>query len=594
MNDGSIFSGESLWTRANIDELLDRFGGDNLVKGKEPVLDKFKRQLETAEPAVIQLAAEALWFLYLVWFTTNPQPKRSKIRQVWEWSGHPMPESEYLGDEALKGIARPGRAYIQYFYLELHFLLHLSAQWKILPEAQQSELSHENAAWKFAEWVDSLTEKRRSMRHAILFFLFPDYFERCISYEDKLKIVEKLGARIPENLRPSSKKVSTVEIDRAIYAIRQDLEREYGDTPLDFYSSPITEMWRKDVPGEEATVLPSPNRTRSADALSLNTILYGPPGTGKTYVTARHCVKICDGQAPESDKDIRARYAELVKEKRVEFITFHQSYGYEEFVEGLRPETGQTEPNGQTSPGFRLVAKDGILKRIASRAQQGDNPVPYVLVIDEINRANVSKVLGELVTLLEEDKRQGAENEISVKLPHSGNLFSLPSNLYILGTMNTADRSIALLDTALRRRFEFVELAPDPDKLQTVKKATGIDLPALLRAMNERLEWLLDRDHQIGHAWLMQAETREDVDRIMRHKIIPLMAEYFYEDWKKVCAVLGNTDAFVQGTLLKPPPGLDDETGEDRYQWKIRETFDADAYDQLITASGPAEKNAEE
>lgn len=310
----------------------------------------------------------------------------------------------------------------------------------------------------------------------------------------------------------------------------------------------------------------------------LNTILYGPPGTGKTYTTIRRCVEICHGKAPESDKETRKLYDALVEEEQIDFITFHQSYGYEEFVEGLRPET-----KGNGNVGFRLVAKDGVLKQMAKRAKKYKK-YPYVLVIDEINRANVSKVLGELVTLLEEDKRQGMNNEVAVELPHSGEYFTLPPNLYILGTMNTADRSIALLDTALRRRFEFIELAPDPEKLQAAKKTTGVNLPAVLRSMNERLEWLLDREHQIGHAWLMDARTREDVDRIMRHKIIPLVSEYFYDDWKKVNAILGGTSAFIQRTSLKPPPGLGDGEGEDRHQWKIRETFDRDAYDQLVSA----------
>ena len=333
-------------------------------------------------------------------------------------------------------------------------------------------------------------------------------------------------------------------------------------------------------------------------SFALNTILYGPPGTGKTYTTFRRCVDICDGKEnwpdedhPDKNDKVRDRYKELVEKGRIEFVTFHQSYGYEEFVEGLRPGTGSAKEDGEAGAGFHLVPTDGVLKRIAKRAHDASRPTgetkasagakPYVLVIDEINRANISKVMGELITLLEKDKRKDEPNEVAVTLPHSEKRFTLPANLYLLGTMNTADRSIALLDTALRRRFEFEELAPKPELLG---KVDGIDLPAVLRAINERLEYLIDRDHLIGHAWLMGADTKEEVDRIMRHKIIPLIAEYFYDDWQKVQAVLGGADDFVQGERIVPPPGLDDtDAGEDRRRWTVQDEFKEGAYDRLIS-----------
>ena len=190
--------------------------------------------------------------------------------------------------------------------------------------------------------------------------------------------------------------------------------------------------------------------------------------------------------------------------------------------------------------------------------------------------------MGELITLLEEDKREGAPNEVAVTLPHSGDeqKFTLPPNLHILGTMNTADRSIALIDTALRRRFQFEEMAPKPELLSVVD---GVDLPAVLKTINERLEYLVDRDHLVGHAWLMNASTKVEVDNIMRRKIIPLVAEYFYDDWRKVRAVLGNTDDFVRGERLAPPPGLDEEDVEERFRWTVRDDFAQDAYRRLIS-----------
>ena len=334
----------------------------------------------------------------------------------------------------------------------------------------------------------------------------------------------------------------------------------------------LCELW-----SQEPMPKPQPADDSSEETTPQNIILYGPPGTGKTYATVRRCVEICDGKENTEDMSkVRRRYGELVAEKRVEFVTFHQSYGYEEFVEGLRP------GKDSAGVGFLLVATDGVLKRIAEHAKR-ERDLPHVLVIDEINRANISKVMGELVTLLEEDKREDAPHEIAVTLPHSQERFTLPANLYILGTMNTADRSIALLDTALRRRFDFEELPPNPDLLSD--DVEGIDLPTVLRTINERLEWLIDRDHLIGHAWLMGAKTKADVDRVMRRKIIPLIAEYFYDDWEKVHAVLGGTNDFVNRKVLSPPPGIDD-AGEDRYRWTVQEKFEEGAYDRLISGSG--------
>jgi 5-methylcytosine-specific restriction protein B len=504
-----------------------------------------------------------------------------------------------------------------------------------------------------------------------------------------------------------------------------------------------------------------------------NLILYGPPGTGKTYQTAWEAVRLCLGEeaasslfGPEKRVALMGEYKRLVDEGRIAFVTFHQSMSYEEFVEGLRPKTGNSDLDFASEPsvesgGFRLEPEEGLFKSISERARldQGgegtgpwldrkkslfklsmignnwrpgfeysirsnrifwlfggnvdwsapdydqfeaiktrwqqdhpeatgqhasvsgtwyfrsameagdyviltvgknlvvavgrvagpyeyrpdlggpevedaphsrevdwiwhdqagidrstfypktfssfqpmygmdeqvdwdglekaifssrrDYPVatirPYVLVIDEINRANISKVFGELITLLEPDKRLGTENELRVQLPYSKKPFGVPANLHIVGTMNTADRSIALLDTALRRRFTFKELMPNPAVLPS--NVGGINLQKLLTTINDRIEYLFDREHQIGHAYFTGCKSRDAVEDVMRHKVIPLLSEYFYEDWSKVAAVLGDgpqgPSRFLEASRLLTPPGIaaDDFTGE-RLRWRVKNQFD--------------------
>ena len=525
---------------------------------------RLKANLQEERPEVIRLAAEAVWiaFLFPTLIEEQPSWKRDRFNEIWEMAGSDPPDSPHLSDEALRGVSEIDHRHWK-VDLPLLYLLRTVSRWKTEPHRVELQ-----PPWEFIVWLDrNVHAPTRPMRNALLYLLFPDYVERASASTHKRRIIEWFGGR-KSHADGAAIKLSEGQEDQVVYEVRKRLEQEEASEDLDFYQSPLKERWDRWKSPEEPPSAPGVHQ-------ALNVILYGPPGTGKTYQTARWCVEICDGSEQRTDRQIRDRYRELVDARRIEFVTFHQSYGYEEFVEGLRPETG-------ADAGIRLKPMDGVLKRIADRARAASAAEPYVLVIDEINRANVSKVIGELITLLEEDKRQGAENEVAVTLPHSGKPFTLPANLHLLGTMNTADRSIALLDTALRRRFLFVELAPDPELLEEAADATGVPLPDVLRTMNERLEWLLDRDHLIGHAWFMGTRTRGDVDDVMRRKIIPLLAEYFYEDWAKVRAVLGGGDDFVKGERLSPPPGLDDAGREEkRLRWTvIRDRFAAEGYNR--------------
>nr|WP_243832584.1 AAA family ATPase [Campylobacter sp. US33a] len=404
----------------------------------------------------------------------------------------------------------------------------------------------------------------------------------------------------------------------------------------------------------------------------LNQILYGPPGTGKTYHTIDKALEIIlkeeKIQIPSEDDRVNRKklFDEYIKNGQIVFTTFHQSYGYEEFVEGIKPVMDSEQGNSKE---VEYEIKDGVFKELCKKANKNylssnennneldldklifefanyinqnfinkgdefplenrvnikeillnskgeyrsfllggsikspqrltidiikrdylnfkENKIldykdikpkyesqsdyhgnaiyyfmfykklkefentqnvsfknineklkPYIIIIDEINRGNVSKIFGELITLIEPSKRIGESEELKITLPYSGEKFGVPKNVYIIGTMNTADRSITSLDTALRRRFEFVEMMPDVSKLSI--DCEGVNLQELLKAINTRIEYLLDREKTIGHAFFISIDSLEKLKNVFQNKIIPLLQEYFYNNYALIDAVLNN------------------------------------------------------
>ena len=482
---------------------------------------------------------------------------------------------------------------------------------------------------------------------------------------------------------------------------------------------PGTYSWKlRDELAEALKLLPQ-KEVNNPMSFAKNTILYGPPGTGKTYQTVNYAVAIIEGKSleevqVENHEEVLKRYRQYRQNGRIEFTTFHQSFGYEDFIEGIRPIFAEDREEDSGDISYEIT--DGVFKKFCETAQPpavdpnqnpygfsesptiwkvslastGDNPVrdycmkhgcirigwdeygeaitddmdyhvggktvlnaflsrmqpgdiilscytahsidaigvvtgepewhpefehykrlrtvkwlvqrknigitefrleksltlstvyrlnttvatvidvlkkngfsgaapakgtkgPYVFIIDEINRGNISKIFGELITLIEPSKRLGQSEELQAKLPYSHEAFGIPDNVYLLGTMNTADRSIALLDTALRRRFSFVEMMPDSGVLDGIE-VEGISISGLLTTLNRRIEVLFDRERTLGHAFftpLRQSPSIQTLGEIFRDKVIPLLQEYFYDDYEKICLVLGDRKRPEQQQFFK-------------------------------------------
>ena len=640
--DNSILSDEPLWATEVLNEVDLRFNG-HPDTGKDQFQTKLKRQFADASPHACQLMAEMLWAMNLFPSNIGPQAKRTAIMDAWSWSGQKLSQEHPMLDrDLLRGIGSAGPGFLAHRPRELRFFIHATRGLKGIKEDNRKVLLSE--PWSFVEWLDAVPDEGyRQLKHILPYLMFPDDFERIASPGDIRRILSGLGNIGKDELKQMSK----VEKDKALRQLRLTLEKSSPEE-VDFYQPVYQRVWDPEELPIPASASPAKEDEETGPATipavgsvsytpqPLNQILYGPPGTGKTYKTVERALQILDpdfSSKNEGDREaLKGRFDELVEAERIRFVTFHQSFSYEDFVEGLRAEVRQDgsinyyvadgvlksfcdaiargprlasgtrfasgyivthctkeilwldKPNGSSLPMpwaiidelNRLLASGAItltdvrektvfsrvadcrlekfivngypnilahiLEAIAAPGKRSYAPERHVLIIDEINRGNVSKIFGELITLIEPSKRSSASEALSTVLPYSKQLFSLPIGLHIIGTMNTADRSLTGIDIALRRRFVFEEVEPDSSILEGVEIA-GVDIAKLLNTMNTRIEALLDRDHRLGHAYFLGFTAADDVaqlSKLFATQVIPLLQEYFFDDWQRIRLVLND------------------------------------------------------
>lgn len=505
--DGSLIRDDStLWTLSNL-ETINRVFVEALDEDAENFIEAFEAQIRPSGPEICRLAAEILAIYFLFPSNIGQLRKLSQINQILGWANDALPLGHPLSDALARGIGNSGVGFAVSKPFQIAFLIEFAVAWKRRPEAERGDAAAN--PWAFMEIVDEVNNaETRQIRHILLHILFPDFFERIASSSHKRRVVASFSSVLDGDI--------PVDTERCLLAIRERLEELLGRNDLDFYWSPLVEVWNDSGESGEGGA--------SMDALrhKRQIVLYGPPGTGKTY----RAKKIADRlirSALLAKLGPRGYFGKEGIDRemaaRIHRLQLHPAYGYEDFIRGLH-----IDGNGATE--YRL----GYLPRLVESMAADDPDIPHVLILDELNRTDLSRTLGECFSLLE-------NRDEDIQLPGqdaSGKPMSLriPANLYIVGTMNLIDQSVEQMDFALRRRFLWVLCPFDGEALVSAAKdlwergggRVGWDkvegdftkLAKAASALNREIHSspLLGSQYEIGHTYLLDAVSflREDIE----------------------------------------------------------------------------------
>lgn len=532
VQNGSVFTpNKEIWLPENIEELKVAFI-ENPDESTDDFITKLKRQTLGCSKNTKQLAAEMLWVLYLfpAPCSMGPNTKREQIKRMLDGFSDVVINFAVMSDDVLTGIGACGTAYSTERWRELAYLIILAAN--IKQQKNRSEIFGDYDL--FLKWIsEAPQEGKRQFRQMLRYYVFPDIVERMASNNDREKILKKVLHKSNAEINIMNDK----ELDMSLMEIRQQYEAKYPNQILDFYEPPLVGMWRDNQTSPppppkpptdlsvftieqmrtEGVFLNEPEIERIKHRLETkkNLILQGAPGVGKTFVAKKLAYLLMGEKADD----------------RIVSVQFHPSYSYEDFVRGYRP----TDEAGK----FQLV--DGIFWKLCDKARQNLDR-KYVILIDEINRGNLSQIFGELFMLLEADKRNEQVSPLYSKL--DSELFSIPDNVHLIGTMNIADRSLALVDYALRRRFAFVTLEPQFTsglfsgwlEKQGASGAINQQIKERMTALNNRIsnDSQLGEAFRIGHSFFCQKPAQGYSDdwfkEIIETEIIPLLEEYWHDN----------------------------------------------------------------